>query len=234
MPNLLDIRRRIKSVKNISQITRAMEMMAAARMRRAQQATLATRPYVEVARDVLSSLARQSQGSTALHPLLEQREVRNVGLILITSDRGLAGGFNANMIREALRWMRQQTGTVSVITVGRKGRDFMVRYGRPLVAEFIGIGNRPTIKDTYPIARVAIDEFTSGKVDAVYLVYTDFVNTLIQRPTLYRLLPVDLSGVGDEGSVPGENVQRTHGPVIDYIYEHDAQQVLSQLVPRYV
>jgi F-type H+-transporting ATPase subunit gamma len=121
--------------------------------------------------------------------------------------------------------------------MGRKGRDFMVRHGRPLIAEFINIGDRPSIRDTFPIARVAVDEYTSGRVDAVYLIYTDFVNTLVQRPTVYRLLPVDISEVGEGGAVPGDNERSPDivgGGPTEYIYEPGAREVLERLVPRYI
>ncbi len=237
MPSTREIRRRIGSAKNISQITRAMEMVAAARMKRAQTAVLAGRPYAEKIAEVIENLAvRIAASGESEHPLLHSRPIRNIAVVMVTANKGLVGALNTNVIRRTTRFiLNEANAEVEIIAVGRKGRDFMVRYGRPLVAEFNSIGNRPSIRDTYPIARVAIDEFTSGKVDAVYLVYTDFVNTLVQKPTLYRLLPVDVSAVGEGVAVPGENAPRAaHGPVIDYIYEPDPQQVLSQLVPRYI
>ena len=237
MPSTREIRRRITSAKNISQITRAMEMVAAARMKRAQSAVLAGRPYSEKIADVIENLAERLQGSTdETHPLLQTRPIKNIAVIMITADKGLAGALNTNIIRRTTRFILNDAKVpVSIIAVGRKGRDFMVRYGRPLIAEFINLGDRPSIKDAYPIARVAVDEYVSGRVDAVYLVYTDYVNTLIQRPTVYRLLPVDISAAGDEGARPGDNTERSkRASVIDYIYEPGLQQVLSQLVPRYI
>src|SRR5437588_4024434 len=180
MPSTREIRRRISSAKNISQITRAMEMVAAARMRHAQAAVVAGRPYAEKIEDVIQNLAiRIKDSGEAAHPLLETRPIKNVAVIMITANKGLVGALNTNIIRRTTRFMLNEANVpVGVIAVGRKGRDFMVRYGRPLIAEFINIGDKPTIADTYPIARVAVDEYTSGKVDAVYLISTDFVNTL--------------------------------------------------------
>jgi F-type H+-transporting ATPase subunit gamma len=237
MPSTREIRRRISSAKNISQITRAMEMVAAARMKRAQTAVLAGRPYSDKIADVIENLAvRIRTSGEDSHPLLQPRPIQNIAVIMVTADKGLAGALNTNVIRRTTRFILNEAKVpVSIIAVGRKGRDFMVRYGRPLIAEFIGIGDRPSIRDTYPIARVAVEEYTSGRVDAVYLIYTDFVNTLIQRPTVYRLLPVDVSEAGEEGAVPGENVPRSSmGAVIDYTYEPDTETVLSQLMPRYI
>src|SRR6266536_2555659 len=156
MPSTREIRRRISSAKNISQITRAMEMVAAARMKRAQQAVLAGRPYSDKIADVIQNLAeRISDTGDDSHPLLQPRPIKNIAVIMVTADKGLAGALNTNIIRRTTRFILNEAKVpVSIIAVGRKGRDFMVRYGRPLIAEFIGIGDRPSIKDTYPIARV--------------------------------------------------------------------------------
>src|SRR5437588_1833693 len=183
MPSTREIRRRISSAKNISQITRAMEMVAAARMKRAQSAVLAGRPYADKIAEVIQNLAARIQSSGGdSHPLLAARPVKNVAVIMITADKGLVGALNTNIIRRTTRFILSEANApVSIIAVGRKGRDFMVRYGRPLIAEFINLGDRPSVRDTYPIARVAMDEYTSGRVDAVYLIYTHFVNTLTQR-----------------------------------------------------
>jgi F-type H+-transporting ATPase subunit gamma len=215
-----------------------MEMVAAARMRRAQQAVIAGRPYAEKINDIIQNLAARIQGSGEdMHPLLVTRPIKNVAVIMLTADKGLAGALNTNILRRTTRFiLNEANAPVGIIAVGRKGRDFMVRYGRQLIAEFINIGDRPTIRDTFPIARVAVEEYTSGRVDAVYLIYTDFVNTLIQRPTVYRLLPVDISQTGEEGAMPGENrpASAPVGNQPDYIYEPSTDEVLSQLVPRYI
>jgi F-type H+-transporting ATPase subunit gamma len=215
-----------------------MEMVAAARMKRAQQSVVAGRPYADKIADVIENLAARIQAADEeIHPLLRSRPIKNVAVIMITADRGLAGALNTNIIRRTTRFiLNEANAPVGVIPVGRKGRDFMVRYGRPLIAEFINMSDRPSIRDTYPIARVAIEEYTSGRVDAVYLIFTDFVNTLVQRPTVYRLLPVDIQGTGEEGATPGPNRAAREEPPqqIDYIYEPGTREVLTQLVPRYV
>lgn len=225
MPSTREIRRRIKSVKNTGQITRAMEMVAASRMRRAQQAVLASRPYAQKIDDVISNLAARIQGADEVHPLLQARPINRVLVVMVTSDRGLAGAFNTNLIRRTTRYLLDEAGAeTELMAIGRKGRDFMVRYGRPLIAEFINYGDQPGIRpgaaDVVPMARIVTDEFLSGRADAVQLIYSDFVNTLIQRPRLYQLLPVqptELQGAG-----------------IEYIYEPGAREVLTQLVPRYI
>jgi len=216
-----------------------MEMVAASRMKRAQQAVLAGRPYAQKIADVIHHLAGRLKGADIdeIHPLLKARPVERVLVIMFTADKGLAGALNTNVIRRTTRFILNEAGAdTSMVTVGRKGRDFMVRYGRPLVADFINIGDRPSLRDIYPIARVATEEYTSGRVDAVYLVYTDYVNPLIQRPTVYRLLPVDISATGEEGDMPGDN--RTEdtaaGDSVEYIYEPGPGEVLSALVSRYV
>ncbi|MEO8287994.1 MAG: ATP synthase F1 subunit gamma [Chloroflexota bacterium] len=239
MPSTREIRRRIGSAKNVSQITRAMEMVAASRMRRAQLAVVAGRPYATKIADVIQNLAARiaaSQDET-VPPLLLARPIKNITVILISGDRGLAGALNTNVIRRALRFITAEAEVpVNVVAVGKKGRDFMLRSGRPVIAEFIGVSDRPTVRDIYPIARVASEEYLSGRTDAVYLIYTDFVNTLTQKPTVYRLLPVDVSHVGEEGSLPGDNNPDVveGGSNTEYIFEPSTRGVLEALVPRYI
>jgi F-type H+-transporting ATPase subunit gamma len=218
-----EIRGRIRSVKNISQITRAMEMVAASRMRRAISRVTATRPYSERIGAVIANLAGGAGGAEGdeQFPLLDQRPLRRVAIILVTSDKGLCGALNSNVIRRASRYMLNEAGVpVEVITVGKKGRDFMVRYRREVVAEFTALGDYPTLDQVAPIAQVAVDDFTSGKVDAVYLIYTRFINTLSQRPEMQQLLPVQ---------APEQS-----GPASDVIFEPSAGAVLNALLPRYV
>ncbi len=228
MPSLRDIRRRIQSVKNTAQITRAMQMVAASRMRRAQEAVEHSRPFSEKIREVLADLSYATPaGEGALHPLLERREVRNADLVLMSSDRGLAGGFNANVIRLGSRFILDEAGApVSVLSVGRKGRDYMVRYGRNVTADFSELGDQPQLDDVTPIARTVIDRFTSGEVDAVYLVYTEYVNTITQTPRRVQLLPIEPPSAEDQEEA------RSRG--VDYIYEPDPRQLLQALLPRYV
>ncbi|MCL5257147.1 MAG: ATP synthase F1 subunit gamma [Chloroflexi bacterium] len=224
MPSAREIRRRIKSVKNTGQITKAMEMVAASRMRRAQTQVVSARPYSDKMRSVLGHLAIISQRAGGqLHPLLEQRPIRRVGLVLITADRGLCGGMNSNIIRSATQFILDEAGApVTVVAVGRKGRDFMVRHGRNMMAEFTGMPEHPGLIDTLPISKIIMDDYSSGGFDQVYLAYTQFVNTLMQKPVLRRLLPLeDIRESGIE--LP-----------IDYIYEPNAETVLANLLPRYV
>ncbi len=222
-----EIRRRIRSVRNISQITRAMEMVSASRMRRATQRVVATRPYTERISAVIASLAGAAgvaAGEDVSFPLLDKRPIQRAELILITPDKGLTGAMNSNVIRRASRYILNEAGVpVSVVAVGRKGRDFMVRYRREVVAEFTALGDYPTLDQINPIAQVAVDDFVSGKVDAVFLVYTRFINTLTQRPELQQLLPVEPPAAAADG-----------GPKANFIFEPSPEAVLNSLLPRYV
>jgi len=222
MPNFREIRGRIRSVRNISQITRAMEMVSASKMRRAQQRVVATRPYTERISAVIGNLAGLASGDADDNfPLLDQRPIQRAAVILITPDKGLCGSLNSNVIRRATRYILNEAGVpVEVITVGKKGRDFMVRYRRDVVAEFTAIGDYPTIDQIAPIAQVAVDDFVSGKVDAVFLIYTRFISTLNQRPEMQQLLPVK----------PPEDA----APMNDVIFEPSPAGVLNALLPRYV
>ena len=227
MPSLRDIRRRIRSVKSTSQITRAMEMVAASRMRRAQEAVSASRPFSRKVRDVLANVGDSAPtGEGALHPLLERRPERTIELVLMTSDRGLAGGYNANVIRRATRFILDEAQSQpNIISVGRKGRDYMNRFGRNIIADYSDIGDRPQLDAVTPIARQVIDDFTSRRVDSVYLVYTEYISTINQQPRLIKLLPI-------EPPSQEEQEEADRGP--DYIYEPDPVTLLQALLPRYV
>jgi F-type H+-transporting ATPase subunit gamma len=216
-----------------------MEMVAASRMRRAQLAVQAGRPYARKIAEVMHSLAERLAGTQddAIPPLLLNRPIKNIAVILISGDRGLAGALNTNVIRRALRFINTESEVpVSVIAMGKKGRDFMLRTGRPVVAEFIGLGDRPMVRDIYPVARVATEEYLSGRVDAVYIIYTDFRNTLVQVPTVYRLLPVDAGEAGEEGALPGDDSDVMGAPEsnTEFIFEPSQREVLEALVPRYI
>lgn len=221
MPSTREIRRRIRSVKNISQVTKAMEAVAASKMRRAQNQVLATRPYAQKAQEVLSYIARLNTTEGDLDVLINERaEIKRVGILLVTADRGLAGGFNANVIRTAAQFMRRQRAEgreVEVITVGRKGRDWLLRYDPVVRAEFIGLGDTPTTNDIAPITRILLDDYRTGRFDQVYAVYTDFVNTLVQTPVVHKLLPV-------------EPAEPSVSMAPDYIFEPSAQAVLSEVL----
>ncbi len=219
MPSTREIRRRIRSVKNIAKVTKAMETVAAAKMRKAQQQVLATRPYAEKSWEVLTYLARL-RGASVEQPLLQQRAEKKICMLLITADRGLAGAYNSNIIRKAADQIHAWEGAgqeISLVTVGRKGRDWTVRHGPPLRAEFTGLGDRPTSNDIAPVASVVIEDFIVGQYDAVYLVFTDFVNTLRQEPTVKKLLPI----------VPA---QPATPMAADYIFEPNPQAILDEVL----
>ena len=216
-----EIKRRIRSVKNIAQVTKAMEAVSASKMRRAQQQVLATRPYAQKAQEVLNFLAYLPSNRQLLHPLLQERPVERALMILITADRGLAGGFNSHMIRTALRFANDLGKPTTWVTVGRKGRDYMARYGYTIVAEFTKLGDRPTSVDVAPIARIATEEFAAERVDAVYLCYTDFINVLRQVPTVKQLLPI-------------EPIEPTVKWSPDYIFEPDPETILNLVLYRFV
>jgi F-type H+-transporting ATPase subunit gamma len=229
MPSLRDIRRRIRAVRNTAKITKAMELVAASRLRRAQMRVTAARPYANAMRALMAELGGIApSGGEALHPLLVQREVRNVGVLLVTPDRGLAGALNTNLIRRGteviLENERADGQTVQVVTVGRKGQDFLVRRGRSLLGTFTGIVDRVRYEDVIPIARVIMDSFVSGQVDRAVLVYPRFISTLSQRPEVVQILPIERP--------QNEAAERQRG--LDYIFEPDPQSILEQLLPRYV
>jgi len=224
LATLRAIRRRIKSVKNISQVTRAMEMLAASKMRRAQLATLASRAYAEKAREVLTYVADQPGSSRILHPLLEERrERKNIALIIMAGDRGLCGSFNANIFRMSMNFMREHALPTKVVTVGRRARDFVLRRGMNLIGEFTGMSERPSFIDIGPIARIVIEEFTSGRVDEVYIAYTDFVNVIRQHPTVRRILPIRAEKATEAGT-------KTHAV---YLYEPSPEELLASVLPRF-
>ncbi len=220
MASTQKIRQRIRSIQNTVKITKVMEMIAASRMRRAQERALMARPYAEKMQAVLANLAAQLQAGDGLHPLLSKRPVNKIAIIHITSDRGLCGGLNINVNHLSGNFILSQDVEVGIIAVGKKGRDFMSRAERGIIAEFLGLGDKPSIEDVRAIARLVIDDYTNGSIDHVKVVYPKFVSTTMQEPTMEELLPVtpnpDLSG----------NVQ--------YIYEPTAGDVLDQLLPRYV
>jgi F-type H+-transporting ATPase subunit gamma len=234
MPSLRDIRRRIRSIKNTAQITRAMEMVAASRMRRAQQRVAASRPYSEAMRSLISDLAALPRGAEALHPLLVQRPIDTVGIVMLTSDRGLAGSLNTNVIRRAsqliLEVVEERKLEVELITVGRKGQDFMARRGHKLLGTFTQLGDQPAYADIIGIARVIMDSYGKEVMDECWLVYPKFISTLVQRPTVEQLLPIQ--GILKEAKQDGEEAAPTRP--VDYIYEPDPVEILNQLLPRYV
>jgi F-type H+-transporting ATPase subunit gamma len=223
MASLRDIRRRIRGVRNTAQITKAMELVAASRMRRAQQRVVAARPYAETMRTFIEELSAVATGQSAdeLHPLLEQRAVDTVGIILLTTDRGLCGALNTNTIRRASELILAQTQTVELLTIGRKGQDFMARRGYTIFASVTALGDRPSYDQVIPIARNVMDSFMERRMDECFLVYPEFVSTLTQRPKVQRILPI-----APTGDAPAKS--------IDYIFEPDPRSILEELLPRYV
>ena len=220
-----EIRRRIKSVKNISQVTRAMEAVSASKMRRAQNQVLATRPYAQKAWEIASFLARQAQSGRAPHSLLEQRPIEKSALVLITPDKGLTGGLIANMLRAAQSWRRNQEKPVQLVTVGRKGRDFFNRYGGGIVAEFTKLGDAPPLSRITPISKLVVDAFLKHEFDAIYLGYMDFKSVTSQRPIVRQILPVLPAD-------PAESGAASFYP--SYIYEPDEETLLEELMPRLI
>lgn len=223
MASAREIQRRIRSVTNMSQVTRAMQMVAAAKMRKAQQRVLASRPYSQRLEAVIADLASLNLDPehAAAFPLLQQREVKNAALILITPDRGLKGALNSNLNRRASQFILSEAGVpVEVIAAGKKGRDFMVRTRQNLVASFEGLGDNVSLDDVRPITDIALNDFYSGKVDAVYVLYAEYVNTITQRPVVRQILPI---------AKPEDT-----GTYTDYIFEPSPEAVLSELLPRYI
>ncbi|MGI8826310.1 MAG: ATP synthase F1 subunit gamma [Chloroflexota bacterium] len=224
MASQRDIKRRIKSIKNTAQITKAMQMVAAARMRKAQERVASSRPYSTHIRAIVADVAGRA-GEDA-HPLLTQRPVKKAGLLLVTPDRGLAGALIGNVNREALRLVRDTKEPVSVVAVGRKGRTLATRLSWNLVAEFTDLGDQPSLQDVSAISRQVLDAYEAAEIDVVHLVYSEFVSTMRQTPKRVQLLPV----IPPEDEEQGEDA--ITGP---WDYEpDDPQKVLSALLPRYV
>lgn len=218
MAGVRDIRRRIRSVANMQQITKAMKMVAAAKLRRSQERVIASRPYAKQIQDVLARLA-QAQTDVS-HPLLEKRPVKKVGYILVTSDRGLCGGFNANLIRMTRGILEEKRDAeVGLVAVGRKGGDYFGRRKTEIITRFTGLGDNPDFNQAKRIAGEVMKMYISGELDEVYLIYSKFVSVLTQVPTVDKLLPI-------------EPVEEKSGP--EYIFEPSPQQMLERLLPKYV
>jgi len=230
MPNAREVRLRIRSVKNISQVTRALQTVSASKVRKSMQAMQNTRPYATKAWQVLTHIAAQP-GRENLHPLLTKRdEVKNILVVMITGDRGLAGAYNSNIVRFALQRFGKSNIPVSYIMVGRKGRDMMLRRRQNVIAEFSNLPAAPSFSDVSAIGRLAVDEFLMGVADEVYLVYTDFINLVRQVPSVKKLLPLEV-GTGEGRVVAFAPAQRTLAAA--YIYEPDQAQLLDEIVPRF-
>ncbi|MCE1254134.1 MAG: ATP synthase F1 subunit gamma [Anaerolineae bacterium] len=223
MPSIREMRLRIKSVKNIAQVTRAQQTVSASKVRRAIQSAQATKPYADKASELLLHLY-QDPVHTTLHPLLtEHAEVKNALVVMISSDRGLAGAYNVNVLRNTLEYFSQFQIPVTFVAVGRKGRDMLVRRRLKVVADFSNMPSPLSFTDVSPIGRFVVDEFLSGAADQVYLSYTDFKNMVRQEPVIKKLLPMD-------ASVHQMETQHTKTA---YSYEPDGRELLNEIIPRF-
>jgi F-type H+-transporting ATPase subunit gamma len=236
MPTAREVKKRINSVKNIAQITRAMEATSASRVRRAQARVLASRAFAQKAWEILLNVQNAGgKGGVPLHPLLAEREtVNKIMIVVISSDRGLAGAYNTNILRVAQRFAQRLGKPAQYITVGRKARDSMIRAGENVIAEFSDLPGEPTISSIAPINRLAIDSFLSGEVDKVFLAYTDFINIITQRPAVLGWLPLIPYETDDQ--VVREfvkDVPQVTSTVADYEYEPGPEAILQEIVPRF-
>jgi F-type H+-transporting ATPase subunit gamma len=223
VPAFRDIVRRIDSIRNTQKITKAMQVVAATRLRRAQAAVQATRPYAEKMVEVLQTVGERA--TEYKHPFLVRREGKRAVMILVTTDKGLCGAINVNNIRAATRYMTEHHADGQrYVTVGRKGRDFLLRYRREVIAEVSGVSDRPSLAEILPAITVALEEYTKGNTDAVLLCYSKWISTMKQEPTVRVLIPAE---------IPTREAGST-GPRADYIYEPDPESVLDGLLPRYV
>ncbi|MBI4937999.1 MAG: F0F1 ATP synthase subunit gamma [Nitrosomonadales bacterium] len=220
-----EIRTKIKSVENTRKITRAMEMVAASKMRKAQERMRAARPYAEKIRNVAAHLSRANPEYK--HPFLIKRDsIKNVGVIIITSDKGLCGGLNTNILRMVVNKMKgweAQGQKISVCAIGNKGLGFMTRVGANIKSHLTGLGDTPHIEKLIGAVKVMLDAYVSGEIDAVYISYNGFINTMKQEPRVEQLLPLS-----------GEGLQAPTGVTWDYIYEPDARVVVDELLVRYI
>ena len=221
MPSLIDIRRRIRSVKNTQQITKAMKMVSAAKLRRAQDRVLSARPYSAMLRqmlsDVIAAVSATEEGAQS--PLLANRPEKRIQLLLLTSDRGLAGAFNSNLIKATQRFIEEHPGAqIEIEAMGRKGRDFFKRRTWPVTGEHIGVFNQPKYAEAHEIAQKIGRRIIDGEIDAVYLIYNEFKSILSQKLTINKILPI----------VPAR------GEVVDYLFDQSPKEILKALLPRYV
>ncbi|MDT4966647.1 MAG: F-type H+-transporting ATPase subunit gamma [Acidobacteriota bacterium] len=236
MPNLLDIRRRIKSVKNTQQITKAMKMLSAAKLKRAQDTVVAARPFANKMTDVLGELASHTDEEFH-HPLLDARGDQRYLIVLVTADKGLAGAFNTNLIKATQSFMRQhQDKTIEMIPVGRKGRDFFRRRQVPFVTEYVGLTGKGRIEysEAVEIARRVIDQFTQDhEIDKVFLIYNEFKSVLQQRVITEQLMPVSRTAeTAPDTAIVGPSSRATD--MVEYIYEQSPTEIFSRLLPRLI
>jgi F-type H+-transporting ATPase subunit gamma len=221
MPSLIDIRRRIRSVKNTQQITKAMKMVSAAKLRRAQERAIASRPYAQMLNHVLSNVAAAAaQLDISDLPLLAVREEKKVQLIVVTSDRGLAGAFNSNLLKQTQRFLTERSGaSIQIESIGRKGRDYFRRTGVTLTGEHIGVIDKPSYEEAAGVARRMIEGYEKGQIDALYLALNEFKSVMAPNIVTRRILPIQLPETKEDH---------------DYIFEESPKELLSKLLPRYV
>jgi len=232
MPSLIDLRRRIRAVKNTQQITKAMKMVAASKLRRAQERIMNARPYAVQMQRVLSSVAGRVDAS--IHPLRAQREVTansRTLVIVVTADKGLCGSFNTNIIKTAGSYILANPKTCTIGLVGRKGRDYFGRRGFDVACEQIGIFQRLRYEDARTIGQTAVDAFIAGTVDRVMLIYNEFKSVMTQRVVVDQLLPIARADV--EGSATPQ-APLVESASVDYLYEPSPQEIFNQLLPRYI
>lgn len=229
MASTREMRLRIRSVKNLAQVTRALETVSASKVRKAIQANQATKPYAQKAWKTLIHLARQP-GHQSLHPLLAERDtVRKILVLLVSSDRGLAGAYNVNIVREALHEFNPSTVPVVYVTVGRKGRDMLLRRGKAVLAEFSGLSATPSFVESAPIGRLVVDEFLHGEVDQVYIAYTEFETMLRQAPVIRKLLPLEV----EISTAEHRRLEATHPSHAVFEYEPGQAELLNEIIPRF-
>ncbi|HTC64073.1 MAG TPA: ATP synthase F1 subunit gamma [Candidatus Saccharimonadales bacterium] len=231
MPTLLDFRRRIRSVKNTQQITRAMKFIAAARLRRAQETAVSLRPYASGIREVLRSAMSRIENPEQF-PLLAQRPEEKILVLVTAGERGLCGAFNANVLRTAFDFLREKTGkSVEIIAISKKSRDAFRKRQWKIVGEYIDVTSRAELSKAAEIAAEVMKIYESGAADSVYLVYNEFKNVMTQTLRVEKVLPLERSGLG----APQKDVPPTAaGELVDYIYEQPAEEIFNRLVPRYV
>ncbi|OPX84361.1 MAG: ATP synthase gamma chain [Pelotomaculum sp. PtaB.Bin104] len=223
MASLRDLRRRIKSTGNMQKITKAMKAVSAAKMRKAQEAVMSARPYAKRIRGVMGRVAAAS--GSVNHPLLAVRDPKRVAYIVITADRGLCGGFNSNVIKMAAQTIKTTSAEVSLITVGRKARDFFKKRGFKIDMEYVGLGDNIKYSTAREINSSIVNKYTAEEYDAVYIIFSEFVNVLVQKPVMMKLLPAEAPAEEGEGQARQEN----------YIFEpSSAKDVLAELLPKYL
>jgi F-type H+-transporting ATPase subunit gamma len=229
MASAREMRLRIKSVKNISQVTRALQAVSASKVRKAIAALMGTRPYATKAWQVLTHISNQP-GRDSLHPLLTKREnIKHTLVVLISGDRGLAGAYNTNLIRFTFRHFSNWPTPVSYIAVGRKGRDLLLRRRQTVIADFSNLPPAPAFSDVSSIGRMAVEEFLQGRADEVFLVYTDFINMVKQEPVIKKLLPLEV-GSGEGRVSDFEQQKQTNAA---YLYEPAESEILDEIIPRF-